>query len=315
MDFYTRVGPAALGSRLRRLGDRLAEEAARIYTMYGADLQPRWFPVIYTLAERGEESVTAIAEEIGHSHVSVSQIVAEMVKQGYARQKRQKSDGRRSLVSLTAKGRAAMAAMDVQLEDVGQAVQKLQAQSGVNLWQALAACETELSRETLFQRVSREKVERENPGVSIVEYSPAYAAAFKALNEEWIRTHFEIEEADSHSLDNPDDYILKPGGHILLALLDGEPVGTCALINRGEDGFELAKMAVSPKVRGKGIGALIGQATLQKAREVGARRVYLESNTSLEPAINLYRKLGFVEIRGGVSPYKRCNIQMEMRLD
>ena len=47
---------------------------------------------------------------------------------------------------------------------------------------------------------------------------------------------------------------------------------------------------------------------------IGATRVYLESNTILEPAINLYRKLGFKSVEGGASPYGRCNIQMEVWL-
>jgi GNAT superfamily N-acetyltransferase/DNA-binding PadR family transcriptional regulator len=315
MDFYTRVGPVALGSRLRRLGDQLADEAARICALYGVDLQPRWFPVIYVLAERGEETVTALAEEIGHSHVSVSQIVAEMVKQGYARQKKLKSDGRKTLVSLSAKGKSAMAAMQAQIKDVGQVVQKLQRDSGADLWGALAACEKALARENLFERVHREKEERESGAVKIVAYSSQYAAAFKSLNEEWISTYFEIEAADRRALDDPEEYILKRGGHILLALLNGEPIASCALISHSEGCFELAKMAVDPKVRGRGIGRLIAQATLRKAKDEGARRVYLESNTRLQPAIRLYRKLGFREIKGGASPYRRCDIQMELYLD
>ena len=60
---------------------------------------------------------------------------------------------------------------------------------------------------------------------------------------------------------------------------------------------------------------MLGKALLDRAREVGATRVYLESNTILEPAIHLYRKLGFKRVEGGASPYDRCNIQMEVRLD
>jgi ribosomal protein S18 acetylase RimI-like enzyme len=73
-------------------------------------------------------------------------------------------------------------------------------------------------------------------------------------------------------------------------------------------------MAVDERARGKGIGWLLGTALLARAREVGATRVYLESNTILEPAINLYRKLGFEQVKGRASPYDRCNIQMEIWL-
>ena len=89
-------------------------------------------------------------------------------------------------------------------------------------------------------------------------------------------------------------------------------VGACAIIPMDDGGFELAKMAVSPRAQGLGIGFLIGRACIEKARSLGAPRVYLESNTALKPAINLYHKLGFRKAAGPPSPYERCNIQMEL---
>jgi GNAT superfamily N-acetyltransferase len=71
-------------------------------------------------------------------------------------------------------------------------------------------------------------------------------------------------------------------------------------------------MGVDPDYQGLGIGYALGKAVLQDARERGAKRVYLESNTILEPAIRLYRKLGFQAFEGRDSPYQRCNIQMEI---
>lgn len=51
------------------------------------------------------------------------------------------------------------------------------------------------------------------------------------------------------------------------------------------------------------------------AKELGASKIYLESNTILKPAIQLYQKLGFQKIVGRTTPYKRCNIQMELILN
>jgi N-acetylglutamate synthase-like GNAT family acetyltransferase len=123
-----------------------------------------------------------------------------------------------------------------------------------------------------------------------------------------------MEEADYKALDQPQEYILDNGGSIFMALLNGEAIGTCALIKMEGDIYELAKMSVSKQAKGKGIGFLLGQAIADHARSLGARRVYLESNTLLKPAIGLYRKLGFQEVEGYVSPYERCNIQMELIL-
>jgi GNAT superfamily N-acetyltransferase len=121
-----------------------------------------------------------------------------------------------------------------------------------------------------------------------------------------------MEEADYSSLNDPEGYILKKGGHILVALYQGEPVGVCALIRMKESEyeFELAKMAVSPLAQGKNIGWMLGQAALNWAGAQGAKKVYLESNTILKPAINLYHKLGFQKVAGHATPYERCNIQM-----
>ncbi len=154
----------------------------------------------------------------------------------------------------------------------------------------------------------------ESQSVEIVDYHPQYKQAFKDLNEEWITAYFKMEASDYKALDHPDEYILNKGGYILIALKHGEPVGACALIKMENETFELAKMAVSPKVKGKGIGLQLGNAAISKAREAGAKQLYLESNTILQPAINLYYKLGFTKITGIPSPYERCDIQMGLVL-
>lgn len=152
--------------------------------------------------------------------------------------------------------------------------------------------------------------------IEIVNYESAYKEVFRDLNVEWISTYFKMEASDFKALENADSYILQNGGYILVALLNKEPVGVCALIKMNDPiyDFELAKMAVAPKAQGKKIGWLIGEAIKEKARSVGAKTLYLESNTILMPAISLYRKLGFIEVFGRTSPYERCNIQMSLDL-
>ena len=152
--------------------------------------------------------------------------------------------------------------------------------------------------------------------IEIVNYESAYKDVFRDLNVEWISTYFKMEASDYKALDNADSYILQNGGHILVALLNKEPVGVCALIKMDDPlyDFELSKMAVAPKAQGKKIGWLIGEAIKDKARSIDAKALYLESNTLLTPAISLYRKLGFVEVFGCNTSYERCNIQMALVL-
>ena len=152
--------------------------------------------------------------------------------------------------------------------------------------------------------------------ITVVPFEDKYTKAFKDLNRWWIEKYFKMEEADFKALDNPKSYILDKGGYIAVAILDKEPVGVCALLkteNTAYD-YELAKMGVSPKIHGKGIGHLLGNTIIKKAKELGAKSIFLETHTSLQPAIHLYKKLGFKQISGVPTPYKRSNFQMELNL-
>ncbi len=148
--------------------------------------------------------------------------------------------------------------------------------------------------------------------IKIVDCSPIHYSAFKLLNEEWIKAYFVLEDADKRALDDPEGYILEKGGKIFCAMEGDIVLGVCALMKMDDDNFdfELAKMAVSPTAQGKGIGYLMGLAIIEKAKSLGAKNLFLESNTKLKPALSLYRKLGFQEIEGYNSPYARSNIQM-----
>jgi GNAT superfamily N-acetyltransferase len=156
----------------------------------------------------------------------------------------------------------------------------------------------------------------ESADIAIVDYEKQYQQVFRDLNVEWISTYFKMEAADYKVLDHPDEYIINKGGHIFVALYKKEPLGVCALIKMENDkyDYELAKMAVSPKAQGKNLGSLLGEAIINKAKSLGVSCLYLESNTILTPAINLYQKLGFQKIVGLTSQYERCNIQMELKL-
>lgn len=151
--------------------------------------------------------------------------------------------------------------------------------------------------------------------VTIVDFEDRHANAFKTLNYAWIERFFSIEEADRKMLENPRQYILNRGGYILMAEEESTAIGTVSLIrSTNEEMLELAKMAVHEDHQGKKIGAMLGRAAIEKARETGAKKLFLETNSSLKPAIALYGKLGFEEVKYEDSPYQRCDIQMILEL-
>lgn len=153
-------------------------------------------------------------------------------------------------------------------------------------------------------------------GVEIVKFDPSLATAFADLNYEWIASTYGIEEHDREILDHPESYIVDQGGQVFFALLNGEAVGTVAMIKINDSSFELAKMAVSPGHRGQGISNRLMEACIAFAKEENAKAIILESNTKQAAAIKLYLKYGFVETQlDPNSPYARANIRMELAID
>ena len=155
--------------------------------------------------------------------------------------------------------------------------------------------------------------------IAIRTNSMAYAEDFKRINEDWISANFWLEESDIQVLNDSQKYILDKGGNVFIALLNGKPVGTCALQVHDALTCELAKMAVDDHAQGSGIGFLLGTTLIDKARERGFNRIILEGNTKMKASILLYQKLGFIEIpftevEQTAASHKRCNIVLELEL-
>ena len=148
----------------------------------------------------------------------------------------------------------------------------------------------------------------------IVAFEPRHALAWRSLNEAWISKHFAIEPKDRAVLYDPQGKILDHGGHIFMAERNGEVIGCVALIAMADGGYEVAKMTVTEAARGTGLGRLLMQACIDKAQTDGAPRLYLETNSSLGPALGLYRAMGFVDLDPAMRPatdYARCDVWME----
>lgn len=307
----------AIGSRLRVLTETLTRDAASIYGLYGVDIKPKWFPVFYSLTDEHAKSVTAIAREIGQSHPSVSTIVKEMTKAGIIAEIDDKVDRRCTLITLSEYGKSLSQELIAQLRDVERAVEQISEECDNDLWAAIADWEKALARKSMLERVRELKEQREHSEVEIIEYQPIYQKAFYELNRKWIELYWELEPHDIEVLENPEKHILEKGGHIFVALYNGFPVGVCSLCPMPEESpydFELAKLAVNNSIRRKGIGRRLCEAVIDKARDLGGKMLFLESNTRLKPAIALYRKLGFKELPEYHPAYARGDIQMELSL-
>lgn len=312
MDLLKELGPMALGSRLKRLSDRLMQDGIKIYQQCALDFEPKWFPVFHYLSERGPSSVTDIARGIGITHPSVNQIAQEMLQRGYIAAYKDPRDKRRRVLALSAHGKAEREKLTQVWADIGGALEGLIRETGVDFLTQVESLERSLGAQSFLARF--EARHNTNPhSIQIIPYRPELSIHFREINERWIEEHFEMEAADYQALNDPEVYVIQPGGAILFAQnQSGEIVGTCALIYHDGKTAELANMGVDKKQQSRGAGKLLGRAILRLAEDMGYERVFLETNSTLAPAIGLFQKLGFVRRPFPVSSdYARADVYME----
>lgn len=154
--------------------------------------------------------------------------------------------------------------------------------------------------------------------VVVRTYQEGDAAAFQSLNEKWILQDFgNLEPEDLLTLRNPETYVLARGGQVFMATQGTRTVGCCALLAAGDGVYELAKMTVVDNCRGQGVGRQLLNFAVDAARSMGARSIFLGSNTKLIPALRLYESFGFRHVppeQLPPSPYQRANVHMRLQL-
>lgn len=153
---------------------------------------------------------------------------------------------------------------------------------------------------------------KEKEPVEIIPFSDKYTNDLKRLNYEWLEKYFYVEKTDVKVLSNPKKYILDKGGFIFYAKIGQEIVGSAALMPEDLGVYELGKMAVSQDYQGRGIGNILLRHCIEFAKKIQAKKLFLITDSKLQPALHLYEKFGFKEVPYSNTVYERGDIQMEL---
>ncbi|UCF18184.1 MAG: MarR family transcriptional regulator [Gemmatimonadota bacterium] len=318
MDVLRELGALAFASRLKRLSERLYRDVSKTYGLLDVEFEARWFPLLHLLSLNDELAVTEISAELGLTHPAVNQVAAAMTQRGLLESRRDPADERRRLLALTAKGRGLAAQLSPVWRVVRAETEGLLAESGADVLAALDRIEASLDRDDLAARLRRRLLEPGTNGAKIIDYRPELARAFARLNRAWLEEYFEVEEEDEGQLSDPQGRIIDAGGAIMFAEVDGAILGTVAIVPDGEGGFELTKLAVDAGARGRGVGQALTLRAIERARELGARRVILFTSPRLRGALSLYRTLGFRPVRideETKAKYERETVKLSLDLD
>lgn len=149
--------------------------------------------------------------------------------------------------------------------------------------------------------------------IKIIKWEDRFAKAYIDLSIEWLEKYVSVEPGDLEIIEHPYEAVLNNGGMIWFALLDNTPIGTVTMI-KSNDSYEVAKLAVTEKYKKLGIGERLMKVAIEFARENGTKKIYLFTNHNLIPAINLYKKYGFVQIPLIDNKYIESDMKMELYL-
>jgi len=106
-------------------------------------------------------------------------------------------------------------------------------------------------------------------------------------------------ESDPDGTDNDlgdieGNYIGRGGVFEIIETRDGRLIGTAALFPIDEETVELRKMYFCRELRGRGWGTRMLRRLIGLSRELGYKKIYLETASVLTEATRLCEKFGFV---------------------
>jgi len=302
----------ALGSRFKALSELLYGAANAAYRAAGVDLDAHWFPVLRYLQVKGPSGVGAIATAIGQTHSAVSQLAVKLQRTGWIVRRGDRADARRSVLELSADGERRLGAFGPVWYAIRRGAAAAVERAGGPLLPALSSLEQDLSEGRVLREILAQHARLRAARPEVKPFRREWRAHFHRLNAEWLERWFAIEPIDQHVLSEPETAILEPGGAIWFALLDGEVIGTVALLKESAGVYELTKMAVESGWRGIGAGRLLLDAAIGEFHKRRGKTLFLESNRKLTPALTLYESAGFVHqptTRPG-SHYQRADVYM-----
>ena len=157
MNFYESLGFLVFGSRLRRLSETFLGDVNRIYKDYKLKFDAAWFPVFYILSRKESVSIKDIADELGISHSSVSQLLSALQQKGLIKTTTAADDARKKTVEFTVKGKKLQQQIAPVWAALSQAMEELvnEGRHSKVLLKAIGEVEERMTAQSVFDRVER----------------------------------------------------------------------------------------------------------------------------------------------------------------
>ncbi len=249
--------------------------------------------VLYELAHRDKPTAGMLCAELGIDAGYLSRLLRAFEKRQLIRREPSRTDGRQSLLGLTAKGRRTFAPLEARSnEQVAGMLAKLSPAARKRLMVAMHGIENLLGDEQAPAPKPPYLLRPHQPGDMGwvvhrhgVLYSQEYGydERFEALVAEIVAEfiqHFDLRRE-----------------RCWIAEREGEIVGSVFVVKKSKTVSKLRLLLVEPSARGLGIGRRLVGECVRFARQVGYRKMMLWTQSELGAARHLYKEARFRLVR------------------
>jgi DNA-binding MarR family transcriptional regulator len=269
--------------QVRRFNRTVTERVGVLHDRYlGRDRPIGEARLLWEIGERGDD-VRRLRERLGLDSGYVSRLLRSLEADGLVAVEPQPEDRRVRTVRLTEKGRAERALLDGRSDELaGSMLQPLNAAQRARLVAAMAEVDRLLTAGT----VTLDVIDPDHP-----DARHCLVAYFAELQE-----RFDTGFDPARSLLPDAGELRPPRGLFLVARLHGEPVGCAGVKLPSGAPAEIKRMWVAPQARRLGLARrFLTELETQAARH-GYDTLRLDTNKTLDAAINLYHSYGFQEV-------------------
>jgi DNA-binding MarR family transcriptional regulator len=243
--------------------------------------------VLYELAHGEKPTATAVGAELGLDTGYLSRILRAFKKDGLINAERSSADGRETLLSLTARGRKAIATLDRRSnEDVTARLRAVSEANQTRLVAAMHEIESVLAPRT-------------------VESEPYILRPHQPGDMGWVVSRQGLLYAQEYGWDEQYEALAAKIAANFIEKFDarrercwiaerkGEIVGAVFLVKYSKTVAKLRLLHVEASARSLGIGKRLVDECVRFARRVGYKKITLWTQSILFAARHIYKQVGF----------------------
>lgn len=307
MDLMSDLGALALGSRLKRLSDRMMKSVSEIYRSSGIDFESKWFPLFYLLSKEGEKGIMEIAEILHISHPGVIQLAKEMEKAGWIVSEKSGQDARKRHLKLTEKAWKNLPQLEEMWVSFKENNEKIIRSSQQNILLALEEIEHFLDTKDFKKQYYETFEEMKEKDIRIRLFEEKYQQQIEDMVLSIQNGEFNLgltaqRQPDLHDLKA---FYNDKGNWLWVATnTKDEVIGTIGLERLNDSQAVLRKMFIKKEYRGKtlGLASKLLEILLQEARNQKFKEILLDTPLVTHAAHRFYERNGFELISNDLVP-------------